>query len=134
MPAPGPKGAQLPASYRAGAAVVACRFVKRGADADSVVHNTAPATSASVGITEEDQPSVGRAVRVATREGELVRIEAGAAFAIDTLLGPDANGRALAHVAPGVGVTHHWGAISRQAAAVLGDLVLCEIRYGKITG
>jgi hypothetical protein len=133
MPAPGPKGALFPTTYRAGAAVLPARFVKRGADADSVVHNAAE-TTPPLGITEEGQATVGKPVRVAHREGELVRIEAGAAFAIDVQLASDATGRAILRSAPGVSVTHHWGAISRQAAAVAGDLVLCEIRYGKITG
>src|SRR5204862_372602 len=123
MPAPGPKGAQNPTTYRAGAAVTACRMVKRGADADSVILNAA-ATTLSLGITEEDQATVGKPVRVAHRPGELVRIEAGASFALDVNLTSDGTGRGIA-AATGNQVT----AIARQAAAAAGDLVLCEIRY-----
>lgn len=123
MPAPGPKGALLPTTYRAGAAVVAARMVKRGADADSVIHNAA-ATTRSLGITEEDQPTVGKPVRVAHRPGELVRVEAGAAVALDALLTSDANGRAVT-----AATTNQVTAIARQAAAALGDLILCEIAY-----
>src|SRR5688572_12346610 len=115
MPAPGPKGALFPTAYRAGAAVVACRMVKRGADADSVIHNAA-ATTPSLGIAEEDQATVGKPVRVAHRPGELVRVEAGAAIALDALLTSDANGRAVTAVA-----TNQVTAVARQAAAVLGD-------------
>jgi hypothetical protein len=123
MPAPGPKGALFPTAYRAGAAVTACRMVKRGADADSVIHNAA-ATTPSLGITEEDQATVGKPVRVAHRPGELVRVEAGAATALDAFLTSDATGRAVT-AATGNQVT----AIGRQVAAAAGDLILCEIRY-----
>lgn len=123
MPAPGPKGGLFPTAYRAGAAITACRMVKRGADADSVIHNAA-ATTPSLGISEEDQATVGKPVRVAHRPGELVRVEAGAAIALDALLTSDAVGRAVT-AAAGNQVT----AVARQAAAALGDLILCEIRY-----
>lgn len=123
MPAPGPKGALQPTAYRAGAAVLANRMVKRGADADSVILNAA-ATTRSLGITEEPQATVGKPVRVAHRPGELVRVEAGAAFALDAFLTSDGTGRAVT-AASGNQVT----AIARQAALAAGDLVLCEITY-----
>jgi hypothetical protein len=124
MPAPGPKGALFPTTYRAGAAIVASRILKRGADADSVIHNTA-ATIVSLGISEEAQATIGKPVRVAHRPGELVRVAAGAAIALDALLTSDANGRAVTAAA-----TNQYVAVARQAAAVLDDLILCEIRYG----
>lgn len=124
MPASGPKGALFPTTYRAGAAVVAYRFVKRGADADSVIHNTA-ATILPLAITEEAQPTAAKPVRVGHRPGELMLIEAGAAFSLDAELTSDATGRAVAAVS-----TNPYGAIARQAAVNAGDLVLCEIRFG----
>jgi hypothetical protein len=123
MPAPGPKGALFPTAYRAGAAITRCRMVKRGADADSVIHNAA-ATTRSLGISEEDQATVAKPVRIAHRPGELVRVEAGASFALDAFLTSDATGRAIA-AATGNQVT----AIARQPATAAGDLVLCEITY-----
>ena len=124
MPAVGPKGALQPTAYRVGAAVLACRILKRGADVDHVIHATA-VSSVPVGISEEDQPTVDKPVRVAHRPGELVRVEAGLAFAIDAELTSDATGRAVAAVA-----TNQYVAISRGAALAAGDLVTCEIRYG----
>jgi hypothetical protein len=123
MPAPGPKGALFPTTYRAGAAITACRMVKRGADADSVILNAA-ATTRSLGISEEDQATATKPVRIAHRPGEMVRIEAGAAFALDAFLTSDATGRGVT-AATGNQVT----AIARQAAAAAGDLVNCEITY-----
>jgi hypothetical protein len=124
MPAPGPKGALFPTAYRAGAAISRCRFVKRGADADSVIHNAA-ATTRSLGISEEAQATVALPVRIAHRPGEMVRVEAGAAFALDAFLTSDGTGRAHHR---GVDEPGH-GAIARQAATAAGDLVLCEIHY-----
>jgi hypothetical protein len=123
MPAPGPKGALFPTTYRAGAAVSRCRMVKRGADADHIIHNAA-ATTRSLGITEETQATVDMPVRIAHRPGELVRVEAGAAFALDAFLTSDATGRAI-----GAATGNQVTAIARQAAAAAGDLVLCEITY-----
>lgn len=124
MPAVGPKGALQPTAYRVGAAVLANRILKRGADVDHVLHGSA-ATSVPVGISEEAQPTVDKPVRVAHRPGELVRVEAGAAFAIDVELTSNASGQAVAAVS-----TNPYVAISRGAALAAGDLVTCEIRYG----
>lgn len=123
MPASGPKGALFPTSYRVGAVVNACRFVKRGADENHVIHSTAAAVP--VGITEEDQATVDKPVRVGHRPGEMMRIEAGAAFAADVELASDATGRAVAAVS-----TNPYAAISRGVAGAAGDLVTVEIRYG----
>jgi hypothetical protein len=124
MPAVGPKGALQPSAYRVGAAVVACRILKRGASADLVIHNTA-ATIRPVGISEEDQATVDKPVRVAHRPGELVRVEAGAAIAADVRITSDANGRAVTAVA-----TNQIIGWSRNAALALGDLITVEIEYG----
>lgn len=123
MPAPGPKGALFPTTYRAGAALTACRMVKRGADDSSAILNAA-ATTRSLGITEEDQPTVGKPCRIAHRPGEMIRVEAGAAIALDALLTSDATGRAVT-AATGNQVT----AIARQVAAAAGDLIVAEIAY-----
>lgn len=120
MTTSGPKGAILPNTYLAGAAITRCRAVKRGADVNSVVPATANSTN--IGIAEDNQGTAGRAVRIADRPGEQVLGEAGAAVAYDALLASDANGR-LVTAASGEEVI----AIARQAAAASGDLIAVEI-------
>jgi hypothetical protein len=124
MSAVGPKGALQPSAYRVGAAVLPCRILKRGADVNHVIHATA-VSSVPVGISEEGQATVDKPVRVAHRPGELVRVEAGAAIAIDTAVTSDATGRAVAAVS-----TNQSVGITRDAALAAGDLVTVEIRYG----
>lgn len=119
----GAKGALQPSFLRAGAAITACRIIKRGADADHGIHATAAAQP--VGISEEDMATVDKPFRIAHRPGELVRVEAGAAIALDAEVASDANGRAVTAVA-----TNPVVGIARQAAAALGDLITVEIRYG----
>lgn len=122
MPNPvmGPKGPLLMTTYKAGAAVVKNRPVKRGADQDSVI----PATDLSVnlGVAYDNQDVIGRDVPVAHRPGEIVVVEAGAAFALDAKLKSDATGRAAAAAA-----TNPYFAIARQAATAAGELVTCEL-------
>lgn len=124
MPAIGPKGALMPSSVRAGAAITACRFLKRGADDSHAVHNTA-ATIIPLGISEMDQPTADKPCRYAHRSGELVELEAGAAIALDALLTSDGTGRGTT-----AATGNQYGAIARQAAAAAGDLICVEIRYG----
>jgi hypothetical protein len=121
MPTSGPKGALQPNTYLAGAAIARYRAVKRGADANSVIQ-AAAATDACIGISEDNQATVARALRVADRPGENVLGEAGAAFALDALLTSDANGRLVTAAS-----TNPVVAIARQAAAALSDLVSVEI-------
>lgn len=121
MPTSGPKGALAPNTYLAGAAVVRYRAVKRGADANKVIM-AAAATDVCLGISEDNQDTVGRALRVADRPGEAVLGEAGAAFALDAKLTSDANGRLVTAAA-----TNPVVAIARQAAVALSDLVSVEI-------
>lgn len=120
MPASGPKGALLPNTYRAGAAVVRFRAVMRGADVNHAIPATANATP--LGISTDNQQTAERPVTVADRPGERVWAEAGAAFALDALLTSDANARLVTAT---TGQKVH--AISRQAAAALGDVVDVEI-------
>lgn len=113
---PGPKGALRPNTYLAGAAITKNRFVKRGADADSVVPATA--NSAIMGVATDDQDTVGRPVSVADEPGEKVEVAAGAAFALDALLQSDANGRAVTATAG-----QRPGARAMAAATALGQLI-----------
>jgi hypothetical protein len=92
----------------------------RGADANSVVQATANAVC--LGIAEDNQQNLTRPLRVADRPGENTFGEAGAAFALDALLTPDANGRLITCT-----TTQNVAAIARQAATALGDLVSVEI-------
>jgi hypothetical protein len=122
MPNPvmGPKGPLLMTTYKAGAAIVKNRFVKRGADQDSVI----PATDISVnlGVAYDNQDVIGRDVPVAHRSGETVLIEAGAAVALDAKLKSDATARAVAAAA-----TNPYSAVARQAATAAGELIVCEL-------
>lgn len=120
MPTGGPKTALFPNTYLAGAAIVRGRAVKRGADANHVIHGTA--ASINLGIAEDNQDTVDRPLRVADRHGEQVWAEAGAAFALDAELTSDANGRLIAAVA-----TNPIVAYAEQAATALGDLVSVKI-------
>jgi hypothetical protein len=112
----GPKGGHRPNTYLAGAAITKARFVKRGADADSVV----PATANSVimGIALDDQDTVGRPVAVADHPGEIVEIAVGAAVALDALLQADANGRAVTATAG-----QRPYAIALRAASAISQLI-----------
>lgn len=125
MPAAiGPKGALMPSAIRVGAAVEANRIIKRGADKDHAVLSTAISTG-MMGITEEAQATVDKPVRYAHRPGELVRLEAGAAVALDAKVTSDGTGRGTTAAA-----TNPYIAIAREAAAAAGDLFLVEIAYG----
>jgi hypothetical protein len=124
MPAAGPKGALFPTTYRSGAAIVACRILKAGADQDHAIHATA-VSSVFIGISEEDQPTAEKPIRVAHRSHELVRVEAGAAVAAGADLTSDANGRAVTAVS-----TNQIIGTAKNAAAALGDLITVEMRYG----
>ena len=117
------KGALFPSAIRAGAAITACRILKRGADAAHAIH-AAAAADQPVGISEEDQATVDKPVRVAHRPGELVRVEAGAAIALDANLTSDASGRAVT-----AATGNKCVGVAREAAAAAGDLITCEIRY-----
>lgn len=117
-------GALFPKPTRAGAAITANRFLKPGADADHVIHNAA-ATTAGCGVSEEDQPTTDKPLRMAFRPGEEVRVEAGGTFNANVELTSDSSGRAVA-AASG----NQYQAISRAASTGAGELVKCEIRYG----
>jgi hypothetical protein len=121
MPTSGPKGPLFPNTYLAGAAVVRYRVVKRGADLNSVIM-AAAATDVPLGISGDNQDTIGRVLRVNDRPGENVVGEAGAAFALDALLTSDANGRLVT-----CATTNPVAAIARQAAAALSDLVAVEV-------
>lgn len=112
----GPKGPHRPNTYLAGAAITKKRFVKRGADADSVIPATA--NSVIIGVAEEDQDRVGAPVLVTEGAGEIVEVAAGAAFALDALLQSDANGRAVAAVA-----TQRPFAKAMRAATAVSQLI-----------
>lgn len=115
----GPKGALLGTTMLAGAAIIRGRAVKRGADKNTAIHATL--ASPTVGLALDNQDNVGKAFPVAHREGEMVLAVAGAAFAIDAELTPDANGRLIAAV-----TTNKVCAIAREAATALDQLITVE--------
>lgn len=118
----GPKTALHPTTGIAGAAIVKHRAVKRGADANTYILGTA--NSINVGIAADDQDTAGRTFAYGHRPGELVTVEAGAAFALDAFLTSDANGR-LVTATTGQNVC----AVAREASTALSQLVTAEIRY-----
>jgi hypothetical protein len=115
----GPKTALQGTTYLAGAAIVKYRAVKRGADKNTAI--LATLASPTLGIAMDNQDNVGKAFPVAHREGEMVLAAAGAAFALDAELTPDANGRLIA-----AATTQKVCAIAREAATALDQLVAVE--------
>jgi hypothetical protein len=116
----GPKGAILPMTALAGAAITANRAVKRGATADAVIPATA--NSLNIGIAEDNQDTVGKAVKVAHRPGEIVTAVAGAAIAADARVTSDATGR-MVTATTGQNVM----AFAREAAGGAGELIAVEL-------
>ena len=115
----GPKGALLGTTYLAGAAIIRGRAVKRGADKNTAIHATL--ASPALGVAMDNQDNVGKAFPVAHRPGEMILAVAGAAFAIDVELTPDANGRLIAAIA-----TNKVCAVSREAATAIDQLITVE--------
>lgn len=127
MPVHGNKWALFGSTMVAGAAITRARAVKRGADSNTAVPATAGSTA--IGIAMDHQERVGAAFPFVHRPGEVVNVEAGAAFALDAKLAPDANGRLIA---AGAGVAAI--AVAREAATALGDLVAAELLGPGVTG
>jgi hypothetical protein len=115
----GPKTALLGTTMLAGAAIIRGRAVKRGADKNTAIHATL--ASPTVGLAMDNQDNIGKAFPVAHREGEMVLAVAGAAFAIDAELTPDATGRLIA-----AATTQKVCAIAREAATAIDQLITVE--------
>jgi hypothetical protein len=117
----GPKGAMFPATALAGAVILIGAALKSGADANHV----APASAAAQlphGIALDYQDNTEQPIAFAHRPGELVGGRSGAAFAVDSLLTTDANGKLIAASAG----NYVW-AIAREAATAADQLVCVEV-------
>ena len=123
--------------YVAGGTILPRRFVKFGATAGRVVQAVADDATEGVsgsstragnlaGLDDGNHAIAGESVRVA-RLGEVVDIEAGAAFALGERLMPDANGKAIAATAE-----LPFGAIALAAATADGQFIPCRIERGLI--
>lgn len=116
----GPKGALMPSTFIAGAAIVRGTGVKRGADQNTVVPATA--NSVNIGIATDDQDTVGRTVAVAHRPGEIVEGRVGAAVALDAYVTTDAAGKIVTATTGQLAL-----GIARQAATAVDQLIPIEL-------
>lgn len=116
----GPKGALAPMTAIAESAVTKGRAVRRGATADAVV----PSVNASVcvGIAVDTQSTAGKPVAIAHRPGEIIEVEAGAAFAADALLMSNASAQLITATTGNPVI-----AVAREAATAAGQLVSAEL-------
>lgn len=117
----GPQGGIHPKTAIAGAAIAKGQFLKRGADLNTLIPNTA-GTIATIGVAADDQDTAGRSFMYHDLPGETVLVRAGAAFALDAKLMSDANGKAITATATNLPV-----AIAREAATAADQLVVAEL-------
>jgi hypothetical protein len=116
----GPKGALMPSTFIATAAIGRGFAVKRGADQNTIV--VATANSRNIGITVDDQDTAGRTVPVAHRPGEIVEGRVGAAVALDAYVTSDAAGKIVTATTGQLAL-----GICRQAATAADQLVPIEL-------
>ena len=116
----GPKGALMPSTFIAGAAISRATAVKRGADQNTVV--VATANSRNIGIATDDQDTIGRTISVAHRPVELVEGRASAAIALDAYVTSDAVGKMITATTGQLAL-----GIARQAATAADQLIPIEL-------
>jgi hypothetical protein len=116
----GPKGALMPNTAIAGAAIQRGTFVKRGADLNTAIPGTA--NSRNLGIAIDDQDTIGRTFSYAHRPGEIVEGRASAAIALDAYVTSDATGKMVTATTGQLA-----GGIARQAATALDQLIPIEL-------
>lgn len=117
----GPKGGLQPNTAIAGAIITKGQQLKRGADQNTLIPNTA-ATIESVAIAHDDQDTAGRTVAIIDQPGEQTLVRAGAAFALDAKLTSDATGRAVT-----AATGNKYFAIAREAATAVDQLVAAQV-------
>lgn len=117
----GPQGGIHPKTAVAGAAVSKGQALKRGADANTLIPNTA-GTIATIGVAADDQDTAGRTFMYHDVPGETIYVRSGAAFALDAKLMPDGTGRAITATATNIPY-----AIAREAATAADQLVVAEL-------
>jgi hypothetical protein len=117
----GPQGGLHPKTAIAGAAISKGQLLKRGADANTLIPNTA-ATIATIAVAGDDQDTAGRPILVHDMPGEVVPVRSGAAFALDARLTSDASGRAITAAA-----TNQSSLIAREAATAADQWVAAQL-------
>lgn len=117
----GPQGGLQEKTGIAGAAITYGQILKRGADQNTVIPNTA-ATIVPIGVAADDQSVAGRSIPIHNAPGETCRVRAGAAFALDALLTSDGSGRAVTAAS-----TNKIIGIAREAATAADQLVTMEL-------
>jgi hypothetical protein len=117
----GPQGGIHPKTAVAGAAVAKGQLLKRGADQNTLIPNTA-ATIETIGVAADDQDTAGRTFPYHSNPGETVLVRSGAAFALDARLTSDASGRAITAAS-----TNKSTLVAREAATAADQLVVAEI-------
>lgn len=117
----GPQGGIRPKTAVAGSAISKGQLLKRGADANTLIPNTA-GTIATIGCAADDQDTAARTFMYHDSPGETCQVRSGAAFALDAKLSSDASGRAITAIA-----THIPFAVAREAATAADQLVVAEI-------
>jgi uncharacterized protein DUF2190 len=110
-----------PRTAIAGAAVAEGQLLKRGADSNTLIANTA-GTIATRGVALEDQDTAGHSFRYVSQPGDRPLVRAGAAFAEGAKLMSDASGRAITATATNIPV-----AIALEAATAADQLVTAEL-------
>jgi hypothetical protein len=117
----GPKGGLQPNTAIAGAIITKGQQLKRGADQNTLIPNTA-ATIESVAVAQDDQDIAGRTVPIIDQPGELCLVRAGATFALDAKLTSDGTGRSVTAAS-----TNKYFAIAREAATAVDQLVTAQL-------
>lgn len=104
----------------AGSAVTIYRIVTQAADGQ--VDHVADATERPLGVAAESQSTVGGSVPVATQQGGVVKVEAGAAITAGASIeaAGDGTGRAITHTS---GVGDYIVGQALTAAGAAGDII-----------
>ena len=111
-------------SVRVNAAVAGGRFVKSVGNSDPwAVTPVTGTTDQALGVAYEDG-AAGDTIAVVV--GGFVSVEASAAISVGALVGPSANGRAVA-LTPAEGATAYVHGIAREQATAEGDFILVQI-------
>lgn len=115
--------------FKAGAAIAAHRFVKFGAD-DNTVVQAAAATDAIIGVSSELAVTAGQPVDV--HMSHLADVTYGGNVGRGALLTSDADGKAVA-AAPGAGVNHRTGGLATRDG-VANDVGTALVSPGQVQG
>lgn len=114
-------------SYKAGAAIAACRFVKHGA-ADGAAIQCTDASKAVLGISEQIAVAVGDMADV-VKLG-LAYLELGDTVTRGDVLIPDANGKGIPATVV-AGTEQHAGAVA-ETSGVAGDIIPVQVIPGTV--